>query len=435
MKSINFASIFRRKDGPRQTNSKEQTGRGTLLERFAERQVTLKEGEVTPLAKDIPSLDWTTVNGRVTVLASAIEGLLEGRTRIKAQQLKNLDPCPIDRETEDFIEYAVSLAAVVSQIDDLLNNDQPETEQLEFETPFTVLAKEDNARFEHRDKTQSREPDDHAAVQNGKSLTNGEEIPPPIATKTPEPETHLERPTLSLRELRSPSRKPALGQPEITTPESQPPKANVDQAQSPESSKEVSIAVTQAEPTMVEPEVRQTAIPETGPKMQPTARRVRELQLPQLTEELAHQGVERLREIFMTSRPLDGRRVASLVQELPGINGALILLEGGVVLGGQLPESLNVEAALQAPEILKNFIRFIREVEAGQRAQSEFVSVTAATTISLAASGEIVLLVSHQAKTLPPGVAKRLTETAEALNLIYGNHHRHLSGVTSRDLV
>jgi hypothetical protein len=435
MKSINFASIFRRKDDPRPTDSKEQAGRRNLLERFAQRQVTLKEGEVTPLAKETPSLDWTTVNGRVTVLASAIEGLLEGRTRIKAQQLKNLDPCPIDRETEDSIEYAVSLAAIVSQIDDLLNDDQPETEQPEFETPFTVLAREDNARFEHRDKTQSREPDDDAAVGNGESLTNGGEAPRPIATKNPERETHLERPTLSLRELRSPSRKPALGQPEITTPESQPPKANVDQAQSPESSKEVSIAVTQAEPTMVEPEVRQTAIPETGPKMQPTARRVRELQLPQLTEELAHQGVERLREIFMTSRPLDGRRVASLVQELPGINGALILLEGGVVLGGQLPESLNVEAALQAPEILKNFIRFIREVEAGQRAQSEFVSVTAATTISLAASGEIVLLVSHQAKTLPPGVAKRLTETAEALNLIYGNHHRHLSGVTSRDLV
>jgi hypothetical protein len=127
----------------------------------------------------------------------------------------------------------------------------------------------------------------------------------------------------------------------------------------------------------------------------------------------------------MTSRPLDGRRVASLVQELPGINGALILLEGGVVLGGQLPESLSVEAALQAPEILKNFIRFIHEVEAGQTAQSEFVSVMAATTISMAASGEIVLLVSHQARTLAPGVAKRLTETAEALNLIYGNHHRH----------
>lgn len=64
MKSINFGSIFLRKDGPRQADSKEQTGRRNLLERFAERQVTLKEGEVTPLAMDTPSLDWTTVNGR-----------------------------------------------------------------------------------------------------------------------------------------------------------------------------------------------------------------------------------------------------------------------------------------------------------------------------------------------------------------------------------
>jgi hypothetical protein len=425
MKSINFGSIFGRKDSLQRTDSKEQAGRRSLWERFAERQVTLKEGEVTPLAKETPSLDWTAVNGRITVLASAVEGLLEGRTRIKAQQLKSLEPCPIDRETEDSIEYAVSLAAIVSQIDDLLNDNQPETEQPEFETPFTALAREDNARFERRDKTQSRESGDHAAVRNGQSLTNAGEIPHPIATKNAEPEMDLEQSSLSLTELCSLSRKPSLGQPEITTPASQPPKANVDQAQRPESSKEVSIAVTQAEPTMVEYEVRHTAMPETGPKNQPTSRWGLELQPPQLDGELAQQGVERLQDIFMTSKPLDGRRVASLVQELPGINGALILLGGGIVLGGQLPESLSVEAALQAPEILKNFIRFIREVEAGQRAQSQFISVTAATTISLAASGDIVLLVSHQARTLPPGVAKRLIETAEALSLIYGNHHRH----------
>ena len=122
----------------------------------------------------------------------------------------------------------------------------------------------------------------------------------------------------------------------------------------------------------------------------------------------------------MTSKPLDGRRVASLVQELPGVNGALILLEGGVVLGGQLPEGLSLEAALQAPEVLKNFTRFINEVEAGQKTESRFVSVTSATTISLVASGQIVLLVSHQGRKLPPGLATRLTQIAEALNLIYG---------------
>ena len=140
MKSINFDSTFGRKDSLRRTDSKEQARRRNLLERFAERQVTLKEGDVTPLAKETPSLDWTRVNGRISVLASAIEGFLEGRTRIKAQQIKSLDPCPIDRETEDSIEYAVSLPAIISQIDDLLNDDQPETEQPELETPFTVLA-------------------------------------------------------------------------------------------------------------------------------------------------------------------------------------------------------------------------------------------------------------------------------------------------------
>jgi hypothetical protein len=212
-----------------------------------------------------------------------------------------------------------------------------------------------------------------------------------------------------LKELRSLSRKPALGQPEITTPDSQPP-GDADEERDAEAFAK--------EPPPLRPRPYEQRKKNGSGTYGPLAANHND-------EGFARQGVERLQEIFMTSRHLDGRRVASLVQELPGINGALILLEGGVVLGGQLPESLSLEAALQAPEILKNFTRFIHEVEAGQKAQSEFVSVTAATTISLAASGEIVLLVSHQVRTLPPGVAKRLTETAEALNLIYGNHHRH----------
>ena len=123
----------------------------------------------------------------------------------------------------------------------------------------------------------------------------------------------------------------------------------------------------------------------------------------------------------MVSEPLNGRRVALLLQQFPGVTGALILLEGGPVLGGKLPDSLSLEAALQAPEVLANFIRFIVQLEAGRKAQSRFVSVTSATNISLVRSGQIVLLVSHQNRKLPPGLAQRLTETAEALNLIYGN--------------
>jgi len=75
----------------------------------------------------------------------------------------------------------------------------------------------------------------------------------------------------------------------------------------------------------------------------------------------------------MVDEPLDGKRVALLVRQFPGVNGALILLEGGAVLGGQLPHWLNLEAALQAPEALAHFIRFIVQLEAGQAPQSKLV--------------------------------------------------------------
>jgi hypothetical protein len=123
----------------------------------------------------------------------------------------------------------------------------------------------------------------------------------------------------------------------------------------------------------------------------------------------------------MTSKPLDGRRVASLVREWPGVNGVLILMEGGVVLGGQLPEWLSLEAALQTPVVLKSITCFISEVERGQNADTRIVTVTSVTTISLVASGSVVLLVSHEDKKLPPGLSTRLAQTAQALNQIYGS--------------
>jgi hypothetical protein len=94
---------------------------------------------------------------------------------------------------------------------------------------------------------------------------------------------------------------------------------------------------------------------------------------------------------------------------------------GTSALGGQLPESLNMEAALQTPEVLRNFLQFILELEEGEPKTPRFVTVTSANTISLVSSGQIVLLVSHQGRKLPPGLAQRLTETAQALDLVYAN--------------
>jgi hypothetical protein len=142
-RSINFGSIFRRKDGP---DSKEESGKGAVLERLAERAVTLKEGDLNPFTAGAPALEWTKVGDQITIPASAIEGLMEGRARIRARQLKHLEPAPIPIGTDDSLEYAVLLASIIPQVVDLLDPVESEVfGQPEFETPFSVLAREDSA--------------------------------------------------------------------------------------------------------------------------------------------------------------------------------------------------------------------------------------------------------------------------------------------------
>jgi hypothetical protein len=80
-----------------------------------------------------------------------------------------------------------------------------------------------------------------------------------------------------------------------------------------------------------------------------------------------------------------------------------------------------MDAALQAPEVLTKFLRFIHELE-GESVAPRFVTVTSANTISLVSCGQVVLLVSHQGRKLPPGLSQRLTETAQALDLFYGKN-------------
>ena len=372
MKSIKFRSIFRREDGQQPALPSEPTGHSLLAQQLGDRRITLNESDLKPLTEQGPPLDWETVNGQVTLLASTIEGLLEGRARIRAEHLKSLTPSPVGAEVPDATEYNVSLAAVIPQIEDLLQPTQSETGRStenattrppDFETPFTILADEDSQRL-------------------GTGLKNA-------------------------RDLR-----------ERTAPFAEQPTQQFEPVDSP-SSEETSRAQGQERPPNLVPAPATRFRRERKPESHPRDEGADGLRHGP-GDDPAGRGVEQLQEIFMVNEPLDGRRVALLLRQFPEVTGALILLEGGAVLGGQLPEALNLEAALQAPEVLAQFIRFIGELEAGREVQSHFISVNAATTISLVRSGQIVLLVSHQRRKLPPGLAHRLSETAEALNLIYG---------------
>jgi len=401
--TINFGgSIFRRRNDQQPTGANEQADQELLAQRLAGRKITLKQDDLKPLTKETPPLDRAIVNGQITLPAAAIEGLLEGRARIRAQYLKSLIPPPIGREVPDAAEYGVSLAVIIQQIQDLLQpGEAAPGRQPEFETPFTALAKEDSLRFASgNNKRQKANPpakgDEDGSPQEQISSTalrpefqtSNDPLEPPTEAQ------HIEdtaTPQLQAKKL-------ALGQDDHTP------------------SDETSGAHREKLPgTFVSASNRQSAFepaPEDG-----LADRARY----EPGEESARRGVEQLQEIFMVDEPLDGRRAALLVRQFPGVTGALILLEGGAILGGQLPDWLNLEAALQAPEVLAHFIRFIVELEPGQTVQSRLVTVTSATTITLVHSGKIVLLVSHHSRKLPPGLPQRLTETAQALNLIYGD--------------
>jgi hypothetical protein len=271
---------------------------------------------------------------------------------------------------------------IIDQIQDLLqpavatSNCQPE-----FETPFTAIAKEDSLRFASGADKSQKAKSPAIKHEDGSPHEQGSSTAPRTDSQT-------------LHNPLEPAPEPQLIE-DTATPQLQAKKPLVSGSGS----------ESAIEPP---PEDRPGGAATDGARYEPG-------------EHSARRGVEQLQEIFMVDEPLDGRRVALLVRQFPGVNGALILLEGGAVLGGQLPHWLNLEAALQAPEALAHFIRFIVELEAGQTPQSRLVTVTSATTITLVHSGKIVLLVSHHSRKLPPGLQHRLTETAQALNLIYGD--------------
>jgi hypothetical protein len=432
-RSINFGSIFRRKEDQQPPPAGDQTNQAVLLERLAGRSIKLAEGDLSPVSSASPSVDWDIVGGQITILATAIEGILEGRTRIRAQHLKNLSPSPIDADTPDQSEYVVSLPAVIPQIQDLLGTGEPDiAAEPEYETPFTILAKQDGARFaEQTNRPKKEEPGDQLKTGPAAMFPKGTGTPEEIVTaKAPEPEQQEEEepaPELSLH-----STPPVLT---LRTLHAVPP----DQANEPEPPEKPS---DQEDNARQQNEMKNSDSERTEPPGKLASGQIKLFERETGKEESlagdngaarleslrwggdsspAGRGMVLLQEIFMTSEPLDGRRVASLVRQFPGVTGALILLERGAVLGGQLPESLNMEAALQTPEVLRNFLQFILELEEGEPKTPRFVTVTSANTISLVSSGQIVLLVSHQGRKLPPGLAQRLTETAQALDLVYAN--------------
>jgi hypothetical protein len=125
-----------------------------------------------------------------------------------------------------------------------------------------------------------------------------------------------------------------------------------------------------------------------------------------------------LQEIFLTDEQLDGSKVADLVLQLPRVTGVVIMLSDGAVLGGGLSGGITESLLGLAPGFVQDLARFTESMHGGA---TRFVTLAGSgCLLSLTIGGQVLVLVGHEGKNLPPGLRDRLLATAHALNMIYG---------------
>jgi hypothetical protein len=352
---MDFQSLFKRKQaGPAPTFACDDTD-----DALKERDVIIREGELLD-GHSPASVDWSKVGGAITVKAGKILGVLEGRTRVKAEVLEELYPGKFARPTNPAAEFNIPLHVVVMQIQDILCNTSLTDVKLEgSETPFAELAREDEERFRKGQRDQ------------------------PLVRQTVVPR--------SLDENDSGSREDTEGQ---LAPSEQPEPAIARLGSAPEFHNEPS---------------SMTSPPPEGRHVQSRSA---------CRESARREGYERLQELYLTDEPLDGAKVADWVLQLPRVTGVVSMLSDGAVLGGELGGGIGEKLVSLAPNFVRHASGFTEILAGGP---TRFITFFGhALQISLVICGDVLMLVGHEGKNLPPGLRERLMATAQALDILYG---------------
>jgi len=149
-------------------------------------------------------------------------------------------------------------------------------------------------------------------------------------------------------------------------------------------------------------------------KEQTTAIEVRHVQ----SHSPRREGHERLQELYLTDESLDGAKIADLVLQLPRVTGVVIMLSDGAVLGGELGGGISEKLLRLTPDFVKHVSGFTEIIPGGP---TRFITFFGhGLQISLVICGDVLMLIGHEGKNLPPGLRERLIATAQALNIIYG---------------
>jgi hypothetical protein len=366
----------------------------------------VEEHEITLRPVDFTSeigaaLNWGSHEPReIRVKLKQTDGLMEGRVTISAKNLRGIYPGLVPDQLKADAVFPLSLRSVVLQLQNVIrsaNDGSTLAGAPDFDTPIAQVAREDEGFFkleEHSSESSSTPQRPAAATDEfGSDLPLIREKPetredphsmPPVQVVAPVPRQGA-GPRKDLSEVPSAGGGASGDKPVRPNPFADLPKPKLP----------APIAPIGPAPAA------QERLPEPAHKPTKPQRR---------------RGLEQLQELFLTDDFLEAGQVAQLLRAFPKVRAALIMLDDGTVLGGELPETYRPGAALPAPALM----RAVREFgTALSSAEVSAFTLLADSPISVFLEGRVCMLVVHEGRGLLPGMRERFRDITKALDALY----------------
>jgi hypothetical protein len=350
------------------------------------------------------ALNWGTHEPReIRVKLKQTDGLMEGRVTISAKIVRELYPGLVpDRLKEDAV-FPLSLRTVVLQLQNVIRSANDGSNlggAPDFDTPIAQVAREDEGFF----KLEEHSPESSSGPQRPAVATNEFGSDLPVIREKPE-----------ARE--DPSSMPPV---QVVAPvprQEPPPRKDIGEVATVGGGTGVERPV-HPDPFADLPRPKLPAPNATVSAPQPAAEESSKLLGPasKPAKPQRRRGLEQLQELFLTDDFLDAGQVAQLLRAFPKVRAALIMLDDGTVLGGELPETYRDGAAFSAPALM----RAVREFGAAlSSAEVSAFTLLADSPISVFLEGRVCMLVVHEGRGLLPGMRDRFRDITKALDALY----------------
>ncbi|HZC34347.1 MAG TPA: hypothetical protein VE242_01970 [Chthoniobacterales bacterium] len=366
---------------------------------LANQTILLRPEDFIDGACESAVLNWPSLEPpEIRVQFKDTQGLMQGRVTIAAGVLRDSYPTLVPPAIKDDVLFYVSLKTVVLQLQNYLRAENVQSATAppaDFDTPIAQVAREDEGFFKLERAAQNNPP----RIENPNQAQFAGDMSsfPLIREKPQSAPPNPPAIQVSWSPTATPGRPPTETRPD---PFKDLPKVGPDR---------------ENRKPGLEPRHGE-AQSENLPARPIRPRADLEAVIPVSDKPLRRLGLERLQEIFLTDDFLDAGQVAKLLRAFPKVKGALILLENGTVMGGDLPQGFELEAAFAAPGLLRASREFAKTLNGSDIAA---VTLLADVPISVFLERKVCILIAHEGRGLLPGMRERVSDIAKALDAMY----------------